>query len=499
MGRHVTSAFAKTRATRPERRVTPRSMFAAVDLGATSGRVILGEAGGGRLRIRTVARFQNAPVRLGDGLHWNMLEIYRQVLTGLATAERQAAGEITSVGIDSWGCDYGLLRQDHLLGVPFAYRDERGAQATPRVHRAIGASDLYRRNGLQHLPFNTIFQLVADGDLLGYADRMLQIPDLLAYLLTGGQASERTIASTSGLLDASTREWDTELAAAVGIPRTILAPLVDSGTEIGAFLPEPSAVVGASLSVVAVGAHDTASAIVGVPSAARDFAYISCGTWGLAGVELDTPILTDDARLGGFTNEGGVDGRIQFHRNVMGLWLLTESMRTWDPLADGELSYMSGLLDAAGRVRAPVAIFDVDDDRFLSPGDMPSRIADWCREHDVEPPRTPAEFVRSIIESLAVAFANAVEVAARIAGHDVRAIHLVGGGAQNALLCQATADRARIPVIAGPVEATAIGNILVQARKARVVDEDLDGLRSVVAATFPLVRYEPGGRRLKTG
>ncbi|WP_308113633.1 rhamnulokinase [Kineosporia corallincola] len=466
---------------------------AAVDLGATSGRVILGTVGDGTLRMRHVARFPNDPVQLGDGLHWNILELYRQVVGGLAAAREQA--DVLSVGIDSWAVDYGLLRGGELLGVPHHYRDARTAAGVAAVHARFGPAELFRRNGLQHLPFNTVFQLACEGGTgrLGLADRLLLIPDLLGYWLTGAEVAERTNASTTGLLDPRTGTWDDELLAALGIPAQLLPGLVDAGTPVGKLTGSAASLVGSPLEVVTVGSHDTASAVVAVPDTGRDFAYISCGTWGLVGLELDAPVLTDAAREANFTNEGGVDGRIRFLHNVMGLWLLSESVRTWDRGANSSQrsSNLEQLLAEAEQAPAPAAVFDVDDERFMAPGDIPARIAAWYAEHHLPAPATPPQFARAIIESLAQAFADTVHNAARIAGHPVTVIHLVGGGAQNKLLCQATADRSGLPVLAGPVEATAIGNILVQARAAGLIDGGLTRMRELVSQAFTPVRYEP--------
>jgi rhamnulokinase len=272
-----------------------------------------------------------------------------------------------------------------------------------------------------------------------------------------------------------------------------LAGLVDAGTPIGPLTGGAASVVGRALEVVAVGSHDTASAVVAVPNTGRDFAYISCGTWGLVGLELDGPVFSDAAREANFTNEGGVDGRIRFLHNVMGLWLLSESVRSWDRAANSSQrsSTLEQLLAEAGTAPAPAAVFDVDDPRFMAPGDIPDRIAGWYAEHDLPAPSTPAQFVRAIIESLAEAFAATVLKAVEIAGTPVSVIHFMGGGAQNRLLCQATADRSGLPVLAGPVEATAVGNILVQARTAGLVEGGLAEMRELVLRAFPPVRYEP--------
>ncbi|WP_082513693.1 MULTISPECIES: rhamnulokinase [unclassified Leifsonia] len=467
---------------------------AAIDLGATSGRVILGDVGPNELRMQQLARFPNVPVSTPGGLHWNIGELYRNALVGLTAGFRQEP-RLASIGVDSWAVDYALLHDGRMLSEPFHYRDTRTAAGVEKTHAIVPFRELYRRNGLQFLPFNTVYQLMAEVDsdrgigCLTRADGMLLIPDLLTFWLTGERIAERTNASTTGLLDVVTGEWNTALLGQLHLPPALLPTLVDPGTRVGPLLPEVAKQLGGTADVVAVGSHDTASAVVAVPMDAATSAYISCGTWGLVGVELEEPVLTDAAREANFTNEGGVDGRIRFLHNVMGLWLLSESVRSWE--ADGHATDLAALLAAAASVTAPVAVFDADDPRFLTPGDMPARIAEYCREHDLVVPGSPAEFVRSIIESLADAFATAVRTAAALSGRSVETIHIVGGGSQNELLCQLTADRAGLPVLAGPVEATAIGNILVQARLQGFVDGSLESLRSVVAAAFPPRRYTP--------
>jgi len=467
----------------------------AVDLGATSGRVIVGTLDGGALRLRHVARFPNEPVRTRDGLHWDLLGLYRSVLAGLAEAVRLTEGEIVSVGIDSWAVDYALLHDGAVLGLPYHYRDSRTEAGVRAVHAVVDHEQMYRRNGLQHLPFNTVFQLAVDRDhgLLDLTETMLLVPDLLTYWLTGVVSTERTNASTTGLLDASTGEWDLELAALLGVPLHLLTRLVDPGTSLGTLTDDAAATVGATLAVTAVGSHDTASAIAAVPSVDRDVAYVSCGTWALVGIELDAPVLTEEARTAGFTNELGVDDRVRFLHNVMGTWLLSESIRAWDRHATPEerSSTLQDLLAAAAQVVEPVVVFDVDDPRFLAPGDIPSRIESWYRERGLAAPASRPALVRAIVESLAQAFVDVVGRATSLSGNEVRAIHLVGGGAQNTLLCQSVAERSGMPVLAGPTEATAIGNILVQARAHGLVDGDLESLRAVVAGSFPPVRYEP--------
>ena len=469
---------------------------AAVDLGATSGRVVVGHVAHDELRLRHVARFPNEPVRTHEGgssgLHWDILELHRSLMRGLASALREEPG-IASIGIDSWAVDYALLRGGRLLGAPYHYRDERTERGVADVRARIDAAELHRRNGLQHLPFTTLHQLAAERDVVALADRVLLVPDLIGYWLTGVAATEITNASTTGLLDPRTRAWDEELLARLDIPRRILAPLIEPGTRLGALLPAVADDLDArrDVGVVAVGSHDTASAVVAVPSTGVDIAYISSGTWSLVGLELEQPVITPASRAANFTNEGGVDGRIRFLKNVSGLWLLSESIRTWERQS-GESIDLSALLSEAAGVRGGTTTFDAADERFVAPGDIPGRIVEWCVEHDVAPPRTRAEFVRAILESLADAYATTLEQASALSGRRIDVVHVVGGGSQNELLCQLTADRTGRTVLAGPVEATAIGNMLVQARSQGLVAGSLESLRSLVLRTHPPVRYRPG-------
>jgi rhamnulokinase len=454
---------------------------AAIDLGASSGRVVLGQVGPDELSVETVTRFPNGPVERPDGLHWDLPALFEHSLTGLRSMTGMA-----SIGVDSWAVDYGLIRGGELLDLPWCYRDDRTAAGVASVHERIAPEELYRRTGLQFLPFNTIYQLAAERRLTE-AHRLLLVPDLVTWWLTGQAVAERTNASTTGLLDVHSREWDPDLLALAGLTPTQLGPLTDPGTVVG-----PTTLDGlGGVPVVTVGSHDTASAVVGVPMTEGDAAYISCGTWGLVGVELEQAVVTEASRAANFTNEGGVDGRVRFLTNVMGTWLLSETLRAWGLDQPGDLA---GLLAQAAAYDGPEVVFDVQDPRFVPPGDMPIRIEDWCREHDVPVPEGRVAMVRSIVASLAVGFATAVELAATLSGRDVRRVHVVGGGAQNALLCRLLADRLGLPVLAGPVEATAIGNVLVQARAHGVLSGSLESLRALVARTHQIVSYEPGSR-----
>ncbi|MEN0022838.1 MAG: rhamnulokinase family protein [Microbacterium sp.] len=458
---------------------------AAVDLGATSGRVMIGRIGDGRLDLELVSRFPNGPVERDDGLHWDFSALYENVVAGLAEAVRREPG-IESIGIDSWAVDYGLIADGDLLAEPFHYRDDRTARGVDAVHAVAPFAELYQRSGLQFLPFNTLYQYRVD-PRLPEAEVALLVPDLIAFLLTGVAVAERTNASTTGLLGVTTGEWDAELADRLGIPSRVLPPLVDPGTVIGALRPELAQRIGAALPVIAVGSHDTASAVAAVPLSSPHSAYISCGTWGLVGVELAEPVLTDAARAANFTHERGVDGRYRFLHNVTGLWLLSETVRAWESEDDAAIDLPS-LLDQASGVGGDVPLFDANDPSLSAPGDMPARIAALLG--DDAPTSRPA-FARSIVESIAAAFAAAVRTAEGLTGREVDSIHLVGGGSLNRLLCQATADRTGLPVLAGPVEATALGNVLVQARARGAAPAALEDLRALVAATHAPELFAP--------
>lgn len=456
---------------------------AAVDLGAASGRVITGRIGPGLLAANEVSRFPNTAVQVRETLHWDVLGLYQHVLDGL-----RAAGPADSIGIDSWAVDYGLLDAEGLLlGNPVHYRDSRTDGVLDRVLRDISSAELYRATGLQLLPFNTAFQLHAARDTaqLAAAGAMLLIPDLLCYWLTGSIGAERTNASTTQLLSVHSGQWDTDLARRLGIRPEILPPLREPGIPIG---PADARLGLGPALVTAVASHDTASAVVGVPASNDRFAYISCGTWSLAGVELPGPVLSEASREANFTNEVGVDGTIRYLRNIMGLWLLQECLRVWRPEPEVET-----LLRAASREPAFRSVIDVNDPVFLPPGDMPARIAQDCRRTGQPVPQTPAEITRCVLDSLALAHRATLADAQRLSRRDVDIVHIVGGGARNELLCQLTADACGLPVLAGPVEATALGNILVQARALGAAGETLGELRELVRATHKLRRHEPRG------
>ncbi|WP_106535608.1 FGGY-family carbohydrate kinase [Haloactinopolyspora alba] len=457
---------------------------------------MLGRVAPDRLELTEAHRFPNVPVRLPDGLHWDVLRLYRDLLDGLAAARRACDGELRSVGIDSWAVDYGLLdAAGTLVSNPYHYRDSRTDGVAAEVHERIDPAQLYATTGLQFLPFTTIYQLAAESPVrLRHAEHLALLPDLFTYWLTGELGTERTNASTTGLFDARRGTWADELVRQAGLSRDLFGELRRPGDVVGPLLPEVRAETGVASSMVAtaVGSHDTASAVVGVPAADERFAYVSCGTWSLVGVELDGPVLTAASREANFTNEGGVDGTVRYLRNVMGLWLLAESVAEWERA--GLTSDLPTLLAMASDVGPGGPVFDPDDPAFIPPGDMTGRIADACRRAGQPVPEGQARTVRCILDSLADAYARTVRDAVALSGHEVDVVHLVGGGAQNELLCRLTADACGLPVVAGPVEATALGNVLVQARAHGAVTGDLWTMRALIRATHPVRRYEPRPR-----
>jgi rhamnulokinase len=481
--------------------------FAAVDLGASGGRVMVGhvskgDAGAGRLDLHEAHRFPNTPVRVLGTLHWDILGLYRGMLDGLGAAAR--AFDLASVGIDSWGVDYGLLDAGGaLLGNPVHYRDSRTDGLVGEVLARIPAADLYAATGIQQLPINTIYQLAAAARTpqLATARTLLLIPDLLAYWLTGEAGAEVTNASTTQLYDTRAQDWAWDLIARAGLPAGLFPALRQPGSVIGTLRPGVAGEPGLSplgpsrpggpLPVIAAGSHDTASAVVAVPAQGRDFAYISCGTWSLVGVELDQPVLTEASRTANFTNETGVDGTIRYLRNVMGLWLLQESVRTWS--GAGQPADLATLLDEAARRPPLQVVVDPDDPVFLPPGDMPARIAETARRTGQRPPADPPAVVRCILDSLALAYRARLREVQELSGRAVGTVHVVGGGVHNTLLLQLTADACGLPVIAGPAEAAALGNVLVQARTLGAAPADLAGMRALLRATQPLQRFEPSG------
>lgn len=471
-------------------------VFAGVDLGASSGRVVAGIVHDDRITVDVAHRFANGMREVDGHLRWDLSGLFEEVLVGIGLVVERYP-DLESIGIDTWGVDYGLLDDGgNLLAEPVAYRDGRTHGIVEEVHARIAPDDLFRINGLQILPFNTLYQLEAEkrGPLWSRAAQVLLLPDLIAYWLTGQLATEYTNATTTGLVDARTRDWSGELLDTMEIRRELLPRIEQPGAIRGPLRDDLCERLGiaASVAVTTVGSHDTASAVAAVPASGRDFAFVSSGTWSLVGVETEQPILDAGAQHANFTNEGGVDGRIRLLRNVGGFWLVEESLRTW---ADqGETYDIDELVRTASDLPDTGARINVDDSTFLAPGDMPARVAADLEARGSPAPRSPAELVRCIIDSLASAYASAAHEAAELTSMKLGAIHVVGGGSQNSLLCQLTADVAEVPVVAGPPEATAIGNLLVQARACGAVSGSLEDLRAVVARAEPPRRFEPSLR-----
>jgi rhamnulokinase len=468
-------------------------VFAAIDIGASSGRVILGRASPGGVALETIHRFPNGVVQLDGGLRWNFDALYAEVLEGLRAAAAAAAAQgetIASVGIDTWAVDYGLVnRAGELTAQPYSYRDERSRAAVEPVHRKLDPVRLYGTSGLQFLQFNTIYQLATEKNLDGL--QALLIPDLIAFLLTGERRTEATNASTTGLFDAVAGEWATEFLDGLGLRKDLFPPLIQPGETYGRILPDVAARVGlpTETRVVAVGSHDTASAVAAVPARDEAFAYISSGTWSLVGLELRHPVLTEASREANFTNERGVDGTIRYLRNMGGLWLLSECQRTW--ASEGFKPELPALLETAAALPSGGPQINPDDPYFIAPDNMPERIRAAVRQTGEILPKDPAAITRCIMDSLATGYGKTLADAERLADKAVDIVHVVGGGSQNALLCQLTANITRRPVIAGPVEATALGNVLIQARAAGAITGTLPELRQIVSEGTTLHRYEP--------
>lgn len=460
------------------------SRFAAIDFGASSGRVLTGALRDGVLDLREEARFANRPQRLPSGLHWNLMDLFAQALDAL-----RAAGPLSGVAVDTWGVDYGLLDdRNRLLGLPYHYRDGRSDAMVARAFERVPSAAHYAATGIQTLPINTVFQLLADEGSAAFnaASRFAMIPDLLGLWLSGELANERTNASTTGLLDARTGEWAYELIDGLGLPKRLFTELVEPGTRLGTALPSHD--LGA-LPVYTAPSHDTASAFAAAPIAGDGCAILSSGTWSLLGLELPEPVLTNTAHGFNLTNERGVDGTTRLLKNVMGLWLEQECARAWG--TSDHAALFAAAADAPG-TDAP--LFDPDDPAFLPPGDMPGRIAAACAATGQTPPSGRGETIRAIVESLACKYRLVLDLLAQASGREITRIHVIGGGARVALLCRRTAEITGREVCAGPVEATAMGNLLVQARAAGELSS-LEEIRAVALASSDCVTYEPSPDR----
>jgi rhamnulokinase len=477
----------------------PNHVYLAIDLGAESGRVMAGLWNGQRLRLEELHRFPNGPMPLAGTLRWDVLRLWAEIRNGLALAAKRHGKAVVSVGADTWGVDYVLLdRRNELLGQPFAYRDARTNGIMEKAFQKVPRVKIFAQTGLQFMQFNSLFQLLAakrnTPELLDAADCLLFMPDFIHWALCGSRVAEFTIASTSQCLNPLSRNWATGLLKKFGLPARIFPKVVPPGTNLGVL--RPGVVQGTVLSkvkVIAPPSHDTASAVAGVPTGntgKANWAYISSGTWSLMGVEVQQASLSARTQELNLTNEGGLDGTYRLLKNIMGLWLVQQCKRSFD--ARGGKHEYAQLARMAAKAAPLRSIVNPDDLRFLNPPDMPKAIQEFCRETRQPQPRSEGELVRCAYESLALKYREVLDWLEELTGNRIEVIHVVGGGSRSAILNQFTADACQRPVVAGPVEATALGNLLVQVRASGEVGS-LSEMREVVRKSSGVVTFRPGG------
>ncbi len=469
----------------------PSPCFLAFDLGAASGRTILGHLESNRLHIKELCRFENGMLTVGEHLHWDIFRLLEEIKKGLAVC----AGEtrVNSLAIDTWGVDFGFLDQDgEILGMPYAYRDAHTQGAMEEFFKLMPRERIYNLTGIQFLPFNSLFQLQAlkrdKSSVLDAAHDLLFMPDLFHYFLTGEKKTEFTFATTSQLYNPRKKAWDNELFDALGISKSLMQKIIQPGSFIGKLDSKIAKQLGwEDVPVVAVASHDTGSAVASVPAQGQDWAYISSGTWSLMGIETENPIIDDLALRLNFTNEGGVEGTFRFLKNITGLWLVQKCREAWAP--EKKMSYAQ--LMAMAQEAEPFLFFvDPDWEGFLNPVDMPEAIRHYCLRTEQELPRSHAEFVRGICESLALKYRIVLDEIKQISSTPIQKLHVIGGGAKNSLLCQFTANATGLPVLAGPAEATSIGNIMMQSR-AHGFSRSLAQMREVIRNSFEVTVHEP--------
>ncbi|HHV93994.1 MAG TPA: rhamnulokinase [Firmicutes bacterium] len=470
--------------------------FLAFDLGAESGRAIVGHFDGERIELEILHRFPNQPVTVQSTTYWDVLRLFHEMKQGLAQCVRKYGGDVASMAVDTWGVDFGLLGPgDELLGNPIHYRDPHTEGIMEEAFRIVPREELFGATGNQFMRFNTLFQLLAlvkrESPLLAQAKTMLLMPNLFDFWFTGRKITEFTIASTTQMLNPYQRNWAFDLLDKFSISRELLTDVVEPGTVVGTVresITEELGIEGAEITVIAPASHDTGSAVAAVPAEESDYVYISSGTWSLMGVEVKNPIVNEQSLANNFTNEGGVCGTYRFLKNIMGLWLVQQCRRSFRRTGN-EYSYQE-LTEMAKSAKPLQAFIDPDADEFMNPPDMPEAIQDFCRRTDQPIPETEAELVRCCIESLALKYRWTVDRLAEITGRPARIIHMVGGGTQNELLCQLAADATGLPVVAGPIEATAAGNILMQAMALGEI-KSLEEARQLIRRSFPVKVYEP--------
>ncbi len=477
------------------------TVYLAADFGASSGRLVAGLYDGGRIQLEDVARFPNGGVRLAGRLHWDLPALWQNLLHALGEAAQRYGDHAKSIGVDTWGVDFGLISQDdELLGNPLHYRDQGTDGILETAFQTLPRDKIYEATGLQFMQFNSLYQLLAmqarNSTILQAADRLLMIPDLFHWLLTGEKVNEYTNATTTQMLDPRTGAWSPDILNAFGLPAGLLGEPTQPGAQLGGVRREIADATGfQSLQVVLPGTHDTASAVMAVPAGTGPaerptWCYISSGTWSLMGVELTGPIITDESAAWNFTNEGGVGGSIRFSKNIAGLWLLQECRRIWSRETP-ELTW-DELVAMAQQAPPAESWIDPDHPRFVAPADMPAEIVAFCRETGQSPPASRGEIARCALESLALRYRWVLQCLERLTGGSIETIHIVGGGAQNRLLNQMAADACNRTVAAGPSEATALGNVLVQLIASGQLTDAVQA-RQLVRASFAVDSYSPAG------
>lgn len=463
--------------------------FLAADLGASSGRVIAGRFDGRTITLEPLNRFDNTPTEISGHYHWNVQALLAGIRDGLAKAAAQGGG-VASVGVDTWGVDYALLdKAGRLLGLPYMYRDSRTDGMADSFCHTYGRRALYDKTGIQFMDINTVFQLAAEArssdPLFPKADRLLMMPDLMNYWLSGVMANEATIASTGQVIDLATRTWAPDVLEAAGAPARLFGPLVRPGTVLGRLQGIP----GLNASVVAVGGHDTASAVAAVPARkGASWGYLATGTWALMGVELDQPILTDESYRLSYTHEGGVTGNLRFLKNITGMWLVQELRRAWK--AEGDEVDFDTLMNLAAESTPFASLVDPDEPTFATPGNMPAKFADYCRKTGQPVPSTKGAFIRAAFEGLVLRYREVWSQLQALTGVKRDTLHMIGGATKDPLHCQMTADALGIPVTCGPVEGAATGNVLAQMLASGDI-ASMDEGREVVRASTPLDIYQP--------
>ncbi len=470
-----------------------RHHFLAFDLGASSGRAILGTLNEGKIELTEIHRFENRMQHIRGSYHWNIFSLFDELKTGLSKCIRDFHIQPESIGIDTWGVDFAHLnREGQIIALPYAYRDSRTDHAMDELFSIIPAEEVYRQTGIQFMQFNSLFQLFSmskvNSSLLEITDSILFMPDALNYLFSGEKKAEFTIASTSQMLKPGTCQWQTELIRKAGIDPSILQEIVWPGTIVGQTTSEISAQTGSkSIPVVAVGAHDTASAIASVPAQGNNWAFISSGTWSIMGIENSTPIISDETRAMNFTNEGGVEGTTRFSKNIMGMWLIQECKRIWS--RENEYSWPE--IVEMGRQAEPFKyLINPDDSTFLNPDNMPEAIANFCMRTGQGIPDSHQAIIRCIYDSLALKYRYTLNQIHQVCNNQMEKIHIIGGGSNNHFLCQLTADATGLPVVAGPTEATATGNILMQAKALGHI-KSLGEIREIVQRSFGVLQFSP--------